>query len=196
MPNESKETDNNAMTESRVAGTEKVNGEDKSRGNRSQDSSTLLSQAKNAAGDVYETVADKANSAIEEQKAGLSGKLTGVADTVRRLSGTLHETETENPVSSYAARYTDTAVEKIESMANYFNSADMKDIARDLESYARRNPAIFLGSAFALGIMAARFLKSSPPADPTATSLPTPILGDASSGRREKAQSAATARGN
>ena len=35
-------------------------------------------------------------------------------------------------------------------------------MARDAESYARRNPAVFLGSAFVLGILAARFFKSSP----------------------------------
>ena len=177
------------MTESRTAGSMKINGED-----RAQNDSTLLSQAKSAAGDVYETVADKASSAIEEQKAGLSGKLTGVADTVRRVSGTLHETEKDNPVSSYAAQYTDTAVEKIESMANYFDRADLKDIARDIESFAKRNPAIFLGSAFALGIMAARFLKSSPPADPTMTSVRTPEVGDTIS-RSQRAQAAGTSRG-
>lgn len=190
MPNQKKETETSPMTESRVAGSMKINGED-----RAQNDSTLLSQAKSAAGDVYETVADKASSAIEEQKAGLSGKLTGVADTVRRLSGTLHETEKDNPVSSYAAQYTDTAVEKIESMANYFDRADLKEITRDIESYARRNPAIFLGSAFALGIMAARFLKSSPPADPTVTSVRPSELSESSVGSGQRAQAAGTSRG-
>lgn len=137
------------------------NGEDKI----DENDPTLLSQARSAAGDVYETVADKAASTIDEQKAGLTGKLSGVAETVRRLSGTLHETEANDPVSEYAAKYTDTAAEKIDAIAKYFDSADIKEIARDIESYARQNPAVFLGSAFAIGIMAARFLKSSPPVD-------------------------------
>lgn len=145
--------------------TNQINGEDKSNSD-----STLLTQAKTAAADVYDTVADKALSAVDEQKAGLTGKLSGVADTVRRVSGTLHDKEADNPLSEFAARYTDTAAQKLESVASYFDSAELKDIARDIESYARRNPAIFLGSAFAVGIMAARFLKSSPPADEVATS--------------------------
>jgi hypothetical protein len=142
------------------------NGEDKS----NQGDSTLLNQARTAAGDVYDSVADKAASTIDEQKAGLTGKLSGVAETVRRVSGTLHEVEVEDPVSEYAAKYTDTAAEKIDAVARYFEDADLKEIARDLESYARRNPAVFLGSAFAIGILAARFLKSSPPADMAAAS--------------------------
>ncbi len=163
MANQTNETEGRS-TQSRDSQTKKANGLNKGQKN----DSTLMSQAKNAAGDVYETVADKAASTIDEQKSGLTGKLSGVAETVRRVSGTLHDGEAENPVSEYAAKYTDTAAEKLESVAQYFNSSDLKDISRDLESYARRNPAIFLGSAFALGIMAARFLKSSPPADATA----------------------------
>jgi hypothetical protein len=149
------------------------NGEDRSK----QGDATLLSQAKTAAGDVYETVADKAASTIDEQKAGLTGKLSDVAETVRRLSGTLHDAEADDPVSEYAAKYTDTAAQKIDSVARYFDNADLKAIARDLESYARRNPAVFLGSAFAIGIMAARFLKSSPPADVASTAATRSIGG-------------------
>ena len=36
-------------------------------------------------------------------------------------------------------------------------------MARDLESFARRNPAIFIGAAFGVGFLVARFLKSTPP---------------------------------
>jgi len=32
-----------------------------------------------------------------------------------------------------------------------------------VEGYARRNPAVFVGAAFALGFLAARFLKTSSP---------------------------------
>jgi NADH dehydrogenase/NADH:ubiquinone oxidoreductase subunit G len=165
MANQKNESsDKSSSTESRQS--IKANGQDTSGGS----DSTLLSQAKTAAGDVYGTVADKAAATIDEQKAGLTGKLSGVAETVRRVGGTLHEGEADSSLSEYAARYTDTAAEKLESVAKYFDKADLSDIARDVETYARRNPAVFLGAAFALGIAAARFLKSSPPADSTATS--------------------------
>jgi hypothetical protein len=36
-------------------------------------------------------------------------------------------------------------------------------VVRDAENYARREPLIFLGAAFAVGFIAARFLKASSP---------------------------------
>jgi len=36
-------------------------------------------------------------------------------------------------------------------------------LMRDVEHFAHKNPAVFLGGAFALGILAARFLKSGNP---------------------------------
>jgi len=85
-----------------------------------------------------------------------------VADTVRRVTGTLNQTHEDTGVARYAAQYTDTAAKKLDDVARYLEGADVKQMARDLQSYARRNPAVFFGSAFTLGILAARFLKSSP----------------------------------
>lgn len=123
---------------------------------------TMLDQAKTTASDAYGSVADKAASAIDEQKAGLTGGLTTAAETVRRVSGTISEGESQNGISGYAARYTETAAQKLEEAAHYFEANDLRAMARDVEAYARRNPAIFLGAAFALGILAARFIKSGP----------------------------------
>lgn len=37
----------------------------------------------------------------------------------------------------------------------------MGDLAREAQDLARRRPVLFIGSAFALGLLGARFLKSS-----------------------------------
>lgn len=124
---------------------------------------TLLDKAKSTAGDAYEAVADKAVSTIDDQKAGLTGGLTSVAGTIRRVSGTLNDEKSQNGVTEYAALYTETAAKKLEQAAKYFERTDLKGLVRDVETYARSNPAIFLGGAFAVGILAARFFKSSPP---------------------------------
>ena len=195
MPNQPKEKEITTPAGSQGPGSNDVtvsrdiNGKDKT-----QNDPSLLTQAKTAAGDVYDSVADKALSAVDEQKAGLTGKLSGVADTVRRVSGTLHDTEADSSLSEFAARYTDTAAQKLDSVAKYFDNADLKVIARDIESYARRNPAIFLGSAFALGIMAARFLKSTPPSDEVATAASRSTRSQPSTGSGQRAQAAGTSR--
>lgn len=121
---------------------------------------TLLDQAKSTAGDAYVSVADKATAAIDEQKAGLTGGLTAVAETARRVSSTISDGDAQNRITEYAGQYTETAAQKLEEAAHYFEQTDLRGIARDVETFARRNPAIFLGSAFALGVLAARFIKS------------------------------------
>ena len=123
---------------------------------------TLVDQAKSAAGDAYESVAEKATSTIEEKKAGFTGGLTSVADSIRKVGDDLNQAGEKTPVSEYTARYSQTAAQKLEDVAHYFETKDLRSVARDLEGYARRNPAVFLGGAFALGILAARFFKSSP----------------------------------
>ena len=115
--------------------------------------SNLLTDAKAA-------IADKASNAVGEKKAVLTGGLTSVADSIRKFSGALNEAE-PNPLTEYSAKYAESAATKVEDVARYFETADFKTVSRDVESFARRNPAVFVGGAFALGIIAARFLKSS-----------------------------------
>ena len=123
---------------------------------------TFYDQAKETAGQAYEAVTDKAASKLDEQKTSLSGGLTTVADSVRQVSQNLGSSQTDSGLAETAAKYTDTAAKKIEEVATYFEGRNVREMARDLESFARRNPAVFFGAAFGLGLLAARFLKSSP----------------------------------
>jgi len=124
--------------------------------------SDLLQQAKSTATEAYSKVSDKTVSRIEEQKAGVAGGLKSVAGSIRRLGDDLGQAGEKTPVTEYSARYATTAAGKLDQVANYFDQSDLRSMARDVENYGRRNPAVFLGTAFALGLLAARFLKSSP----------------------------------
>jgi hypothetical protein len=137
--------------------------------------SELLTNAKAA-------LADKASTAVEEKKAAFTGGLTSVADSIRRFSGSLNEAE-PNPLTEYSAKYAETAASKVEDVARYFENADFKTVSRDVESFARRNPAVFVGGAFALGILLARFMKSS-------SEAAARQQGDGSSGRRRSSSRA------
>jgi len=123
---------------------------------------TLVDQAKSTAGTAYDAVADKASSALEEQKATVAGGLSSVAGSVRSMSSNLNQSPDQNPLANYTAQYADTAAQKLEQVASYFERTDVKGMARDIGSFARRNPAVFLAGAFTLGMLAARFLKSTP----------------------------------
>jgi len=125
----------------------------------------LLAKAKSTAGEAYGTVTEKATTKLEEGKVGLSGGLSSVANSVRQVAGGLKDSPGTGAVADYSARYAETAAQKLEQAAGYFERQDLAAISRDVESFARRNTAIFLGAAFAAGVLAARFLKSSPSAN-------------------------------
>lgn len=121
----------------------------------------VLAQAKDSAGEVYELVADKASSKIEGQKKNLSGGLVAIADSIRQAGQTLRDGDEKNPVTDLTAKYGETFADQIEQVSNYFDRKDLRAISRDVENFARRQPMIFIGVAFAAGLLAARFLKSS-----------------------------------
>lgn len=111
--------------------------------------------------DAKATLSEKASATVDDQKAMLTGGLTSVAAGIRNMTGSLNEVAEPNVLTEYSAKYAGAAADKVESVAQYLDTADLKTMARDVESFARRNPAIFIGAAFGLGMLAARFIKSS-----------------------------------
>src|SRR5205814_450028 len=75
----------------------------------------------------------------------------------------LNTTPEQNPITEKAAQYTNSLAQQIENLSGYFERKDVREMVRDVESFARRYPAYFIGGAVALGFLAARFLKSSGP---------------------------------
>jgi len=125
--------------------------------------SGILDKAKETASGTYDAVATQATTKIEERKGEVSAGLHTLADTFRKTGTDLKSTGEPNPLTDFTAQYSGAAANKIEQVASYFERKDLKAMMRDAEGFARRNPAIFLGAAFALGMVAARFLKSSAP---------------------------------
>jgi hypothetical protein len=123
-----------------------------------------LGQAKEKGGAVasqaYGFATQKATEAIEDKKANLTEGLSSVAETIRQIGENLTGSAEPTGVSNIAAQYTNTAADKVEQLTGYLERRDFKGLVRDLEDLAHKNPAIFLGGAFALGILAARFFKS------------------------------------
>ena len=124
---------------------------------------SFYDQAKETAGEAYDVVTDKAATKLEEQKSTLTDGLSTVADTIRQAGDALGNPQNKSGLTDTAAKYTDTAAEKIEQAAKYFEQRDVKQMVRDVEGYARRNPAVFIGAAFAVGVLLARFMKAGTP---------------------------------
>lgn len=123
----------------------------------------IYNQAKDSAGKVYGIATEKAASKIDEQKTNLAQGLSSVADTIRGLGDNLGGAEQPNGIADAAAKYSSTVADKVEQFSGYLDKKDLRELMRDTEEFAHRNPLLFLGGAFALGVLAARFLKSSSP---------------------------------
>lgn len=140
-------------------------------GNKLKDSATdLFEHAKDTASESYDAVAAKAKTAVTEQKNQVSAGLKSVAGSFRQMGGQLRATPEPNRITDLTSDLTGKAAGTMESVANYFERKDPREMLRDVEGFARRNPAIFFGTAFALGLLAARFLKSSKPDQMSGTS--------------------------
>lgn len=114
-------------------------------------------QAKQKAADVAEQAKQTTTTRANDQKDKAADSLGSVARAFGDVGDQLRD---QNPTM---AHYADMASEKIEQFAGQLSSRDVTDLLSDVEDIARRNPAVFLGGAFALGVVGARFMKSSRP---------------------------------
>lgn len=130
---------------------------------------TLYNKAKESpvgqtAGEVYGQAKDKAATVLDERKNTVATGLTSVADSLRQVGDNLHTGGVQdNQIANLTAKYSGSLASQVEKLSGYLENKDLREVMRDVETFARRNPAIFLGGAFALGLLAARFLKSSNP---------------------------------
>jgi len=127
----------------------------------------IVSQVKESGGKVASealgTVKEKAFSAADEQKATLAQGLGSVAQTLRQVGETLKESDAPGGVAGITAQYGDSLARQVEQFSGYLEKHNVSEMLRDVEGFARRNPAYFIGGAFLLGLLGARFLKSSAP---------------------------------
>jgi hypothetical protein len=127
----------------------------------------IISQVKESggkvAGEAFTQVKEKAASKIDEQKATLAQGLGGVAQTIRQVGETLKDADEPSGVASKTAEYGDTLARQVEQFSTYLEKNNVSELLREVERFARRNPAYFIGGAFVLGLLGARFLKSSSP---------------------------------
>lgn len=118
-----------------------------------------LDQAKDRAQQLMTTaqerVADTVQSRLDAQRYRAADSLTTVATALRNTSQ-------QFPAGGDGmARYINQAADRVEDMAHYLHDRELGEIVDQVEDFARRQPAAFLGGAFALGVLGARFLKSS-----------------------------------
>jgi len=124
----------------------------------------VLQQTQHKAGQVIDQVRTQVVSQLESQKERAAGGLTSVAQALRQTGEHLREQD-QSAVSDYAER----AAEAVEQFSGSMRRYSVPEIFEEVESFARQQPALFLGSTFVLGFLTIRFIKSSSPSNGGAT---------------------------
>jgi hypothetical protein len=150
-------------------------------GASSNDSSSggIVDQAKQTAANVASQAKEGVSQQIEQKFDSGRDKAIDKIETVSEaLRGAGEKLEGTGPLPDLA----DKAAEGIDRLAHYFENKSVTDIVRSVESFARREPALFLGGALAMGVIAGRFLKSSGHRAPSASGGSAPFAGSSGFG--------------
>ena len=112
----------------------------------------VVDQAKS----TFQQAKERAGSSLGESKGQLADQVGSVAEALRRTTEHLRSEE-----QTRIAGLTETLARQIDQVSNYLRTKDAAAMRQDLENVARRQPAIAIGGALLLGLIGARFLKSS-----------------------------------
>lgn len=119
------------------------------------------SKAGEAVGRAYEKVSEEASNKISEQKSHIAKDLSTVADTLKKVDENIEGKSEDTRIASLTGQYSRSLAGTVERVSDYLDRKDPSEMLSDAEDLARRNPAVFIGGAFAVGFLLARFLKSS-----------------------------------
>jgi hypothetical protein len=112
----------------------------------------VVDQAKTS----FRQARDSATSSLDDSRHQAADRIGGIASAVRSTSEHLRS---ENQAG--AANLTDSLAEQVERLSSYLRDRDLRAFRDDVENFARREPAVAVGVALGLGILGARFFKSS-----------------------------------
>jgi hypothetical protein len=115
----------------------------------------LLDQARGIASSVAERAKSAVGSRLTDRTTKSAVELSEFADALRHTSRRL-EGNVVGPLISKAA-------ERVEQISDALDHTDLRQVVRNVEDFARREPLVFLGGAFAAGLLGARFLRGAAP---------------------------------
>jgi hypothetical protein len=107
---------------------------------------------------IVERVRERADVQLTTQKDKATDGIGTIARAIRGTTQELREQQHET-----LAQYVDRAADELERLSSRLKNKDVGDLFRDAQQLARRQPVMFVLAAFAIGLLGARFLKSSAP---------------------------------
>ena len=119
--------------------------------------------------DVKDGLADLTHDVVEQTKKGTESQLTsgkarasdGLRDVAKALRSASEQMRADE--NDMLTGYIDRAAGKVSDASDYLKDHSLGELSTEVKTFARREPALFLGGALVLGLIGGRFLKSSSP---------------------------------
>lgn len=115
--------------------------------------SASSASASDAAGSVASKVKLRLTDAADAQKSGIADRLDELADSLSKSSEQF--AGKQDWLASAIAR----GGAELGTLASSLRSADLRDLARQVQGFAQRRPSVFIGLALVSGFALARFGK-------------------------------------
>ena len=112
--------------------------------------------AKSLATSVKDGAAKEVRATVDSGRQRAAEALQQVARTLQGNGEGASDAQSSSAVNNYVMQ----AGSQLQSAADYLRDADVRELVTETENFARRQPALFLGGAFTIGLLAARMLKS------------------------------------
>lgn len=125
-------------------------------------------QAADSAAHLASRAADLGLQQADRGREHAANGIEQVGETIRRITTDM---QVDQPAIANVA---ETAADQAERVAAYLREHDAREILGNVEDFARRQPLLFLGGAFVLGVAASRFIKAA------AGGQRSELIGDAS----------------
>ncbi|MBC8103960.1 MAG: hypothetical protein H7Z41_15410 [Cytophagales bacterium] len=126
-----------------------------------------LSKGQEVAGQAIDKGQEVAGQAIDKAKDTVKSQLSSqkekAVSTLGNFTDALHQTGSQlrNSGQGVFGDYADSLAGQMDRAVTYLRDNDVDDLTAQVEDFARKQPALFIGGAFILGVALARFLKSS-----------------------------------
>lgn len=122
----------------------------------SQRGSGAIGDAREKASEAAHEVRQKTERTLSRQKERATDRFESVSSALRDTSDNLRGQHEESVAGIF-----ESAAEQVDRLSRYVRDRSVGELIDEIEDVARREPALFLGGAALLGIVGARFLKSS-----------------------------------
>ena len=153
--------------ESREAGDQGAGDKMKEKAREAQErASEVTSKAKEKGSELLhegrEKAEELAHRAEDRARGRASVEKTRVAEGIRTVADSLRQGSRDLPEDQQAyGRFVEAVAERADGLSRYLEEHDVDEMAREAKRFARENTGVMLTGAFALGLLGARFLKSS-----------------------------------